>query len=210
MLYVLEKGGPILILIILLSVAAAVIIIERLIYFRKMKGDEDKLINRLKETLKKGHYDEALSICESNPSPVANLIQVGLENRDQPPNTIKEIILDTASLEIPRMERYLSALGTIANIAPLLGLLGTVTGNIRAFSVLSNMKNIGDPSILAPGIAEALFTTVAGIIVSVPALAFYNYFASKVNHTIIRMETKVNELINLLGLKQDNRDKRIV
>lgn len=210
MLYVLEKGGPVLILIILISIAAAAIIIERLMYFRKMKGDEDKLINRLKETLKKGHYDEALSICENNPSPIASLIQVGLENRDQPQNVIKDIILDSASLEIPRMERYLSALGTIANIAPLLGLLGTVTGNIKAFGVLANMKNVGDPSILAPGIAEALFTTVAGIIVSVPALAFYNYFVSKVSHTIIRMETKVNELITLLGLRQDTKDKRVV
>ena len=210
MLYILEKGGPILILIILLSVAAAAIIIERLIYFRKMKGDEDKLINRLKETLKKGHYDEALSICESNPSPIASLIQVGLENREQPQGVIKDIILDSANLEIPRMERYLSALGTIANISPLLGLLGTVTGNIKAFAVLGNMQGIGDPSILAPGIAEALFTTVAGIIVSVPALAFYNYFVSKVSHTIIRMETKVNELITLLGLRQDVKDKRVV
>jgi biopolymer transport protein ExbB len=207
MLYVLEKGGIVLWLIIMISVVAAIIIIERLIYFRKMKGDEDKLINRLKEALRKGHYDEAMSICEGNPSPISNLLQVGLENRDRPQQTVKEIILDTANLEIPRMERYLSALGTIANIAPLLGLLGTVTGNIKAFAVLGDMKSVGDPSILAPGIAEALFTTVAGILVSVPALAFYNYFVSKVNHTIIRMETKVNELMLLLGFKNEMKDK---
>lgn len=103
---------------------------------------------------------------------------------------------DAANMEIPRMERYLSFLGTIAHVTPLLGLLGTVTGNIRAFGVLGTVgAGGGDPAILARGISEALITTAAGIIVSVPAIGFYNYLVSRVNHSIIRLENRVNELV---------------
>lgn len=199
MLELIQKGGIIMIFILLISLVAAVIIIERLIYFRRTRVDEEVLINRLKSTLQKGHYDEALSICEGNPSPITNLMRVGIEHRAYPQHVIRESILDAASLETPQMERYLSALGTIAHIAPLLGLLGTVTGNIRAFGVLGSFGAVGDPGLLAKGISEALITTAAGIIVSIPAISFYNYLVSKVNHIIIRMENRVNELVLLLG-----------
>ncbi|MBA7703812.1 Tol-Pal system protein TolQ [subsurface metagenome] len=157
------------------------------------------MINRLKSTLQKGHFDEALSICESNPSPITNLMRVGIEHRHHPKQVIRESILDAAGLETPKLERYLSSLGTIAHIAPLLGLLGTVTGNIRAFGVLGTFGAVGDPGLLAKGISEALITTAAGIIVSIPAIIFYNYLVEKVNHIILRMENRVNELVLLLG-----------
>ena len=199
MMDLLVKGGIILAIILLLSVVAAVIIIERLIYFRKIRADEEKLISRLRSTLEKGHFDEALSICEGNPTPITNLMRVGIEHRKYQPYIIKEMITDAANMEVPRMERFLSALGTIAHISPLLGLLGTVTGNIRAFGVLGNFGAVGDPGILAKGISEALITTAAGIIVSIPAIIFYNYLVNKVNHTIIRLENRVNEMVLLLG-----------
>ncbi|MFP4300673.1 MAG: MotA/TolQ/ExbB proton channel family protein [Alkalispirochaetaceae bacterium] len=192
-------GGPILWLIILLSIVGLAIIIERMLFFRKIRTDEDVIINRLKATLQKGHFDEALSICEANPSPVANLMRVGIEHREYSQEVIKDMITDAANMEIPRMERFLSSLGTIAHISPLLGLLGTVTGNIQAFGVLGSGGIAGgDPAILAQGIAEALITTAAGIIVSVPAVAFYNYLVSKVNHSIIRLENRVSELVFFL------------
>lgn len=199
MLDLIDKGGVIIVIILLLSVVGAAIIIERLLYFRKIRVDEDKMISRLKETLKKRHFDEAISICENNPSPVTNLMKVGIEHRHYEQSTVKDAIVDAANMEIPKMERYLSALGTIAHIAPLLGLLGTVTGNIQAFGVLGQFGAVGDPALLAKGIAEALITTAAGIIVSIPAIIFYNYLVSKVNHTIIRLENRVNEMVLLLG-----------
>jgi len=196
MMNVLIKGGIVMIPIILLSFIAVAIIIERLIYFRKIRTDEDQLLMRLKSALQKGHYDEALSICESNPSPITNLMKVGIDHRKYPEDVIKDAVTDAANMEIPRMERYVSFLGTIGQIAPLLGLLGTVTGNIRAFGVLGNLAGTaGDPSLLARGIAEALITTAAGIIVSIPAVIFYNYLVSKVNHSIIRLENRVTELV---------------
>lgn len=199
MLDLIDKGGIIVVIILLLSVVGAAIIIERLLYFRKIRVDEDKMISRLKETLKKRHFDEAISICENNPSPVTNLMKVGIEHRHYEQSTVKDAIVDAANMEIPKMERYLSALGTIAHISPLLGLLGTVTGNIQAFGVLGQFGAVGDPALLAKGIAEALITTAAGIIVSIPAIIFYNYLVSKVNHTIIRLENRVNEMVLLLG-----------
>jgi biopolymer transport protein ExbB len=199
MIDILEKGSFILWLIMGLSIVAIAIIIERLIYFRKIQVDEDKLIERLKSTLAKGHYDEALSICDNHPAPVTNLMRVGIEHRNQPNHIQKEVIMDAANQEIPKLERFLSALGTVAHIAPLLGLLGTVTGNIRAFGVLGKFGSVGDPGLLAKGVSEALITTAAGIIVAIPAIVFYNFLVNKVSHTIVRLENRVNEMVLLLS-----------
>jgi len=201
MVEIMEKGGIILWIITFLSVIAAVVIIERLLYFRKIRIDEEKMINRLKAVLQKGHYDEALSICENHPAPITNLMKVGIEHRMYSRETIREAIMDAASLEIPKMEKHLPLLGTISYVAPLLGLLGTVTGNIRAFGVIGKLGAIGDPGLLARGIAEALLTTAAGLVVAIPTVIFYNHLVSKVNHSIIRLENRVNELVLLLGGK---------
>ncbi|HUX14059.1 MAG TPA: MotA/TolQ/ExbB proton channel family protein, partial [Spirochaetia bacterium] len=136
MIDLIQKGGIVMPFIIALSVVAVAIIIERLLYFRKIRTDEDQILLRLKSALQKGHYDEALNICEGNRSPITNLMKVGIEHRQYPENVIKDAVTDAANMEIPRMERFVSFLGTIAQIAPLLGLLGTVTGNIKAFGVL--------------------------------------------------------------------------
>jgi len=199
MIDILQKGGVILWIIMGLSVVAAAIIVERLIYFRKILVDEDTLIARLRSTLAKGHYDEALSICDSNPAPITNLMRVGIAHRHHAKHIQKEVVMDAANQEVPKLERFLSALGTVAHIAPLLGLLGTVTGNISAFGVLGKFGSVGDPGLLAKGVSEALITTAGGIIVAVPAIVFYNYLVSKVGHIIVRLENRVNELVLLLG-----------
>jgi len=198
MIELLQKGGFIMAIIVLLSLVGTIIIIERLLYFRKIRVDEERMIGELKSALEKGHFDEAIEICESNPAPIANLMKVGIEHRNYSELEIKESILNAANLEIPRLERFLPALGTVAHIAPLLGLLGTVTGNIAAFGVLGQFAAGGDPRALANGIAEALITTAAGIVVAVPAIIFYNQLVSMVNHIIIRLENRVGELVLLL------------
>ena len=196
MMDLVERGGIVLILILALSVVGAVIIIERLLYFRRIRADEAGLLNRLKSAIGKGHYEEALAICEASPSPITNLTRVGIEHRDYPESIIRSMVADAANLEVPKMERFLSTLGTVAHVAPLLGLLGTVTGNIRAFGVLGDFGAIGgNPAVLARGIAEALITTAAGIIVSIPAIIFYNHLVNKVNHLIIRLENRVSDLV---------------
>ncbi|HUZ17374.1 MAG TPA: MotA/TolQ/ExbB proton channel family protein [Spirochaetia bacterium] len=198
MLLLIQKGGVVMVLIILLSLVAAIIIIERLIYFRKIRIDEDQMISRLKATLEKGHFDEAMSICESNPAPITNLMKVGIEHRDYSEVVMKDAIVSAANLEIPRLERFLPTLGTIANVATLLGLLGTVIGSIEAFGVLGSAGAVTDPNVLGRGIAVALITTAAGIIVAIPSIGFYNHLVSKVNHIIIRLENRVSEMVLLL------------
>ena len=198
MIELLQKGGVVMGIILLLSLVAAVIIIERLLFFRRIRVDEEQMISRLKAALEKRHFEEASAICDNNPSPITNLMKVGIDHRNYSDSDIKESIMNAANLEIPRLERFLPSLGTAAHIAPLLGLLGTVTGNIKAFGVLGQFAAGGDPRVLANGIAEALLTTAAGIVVSIPAIIFYNHLVSKVNHIIIRLENRVSELVLLL------------
>jgi biopolymer transport protein ExbB len=156
------------------------------------------MISRLRDALEKGHFEEAASICDNNPTPITNLMKVGIDHRQFSETEIKESIMNAANLEIPNLERFLPALGTVAHIAPLLGLLGTVTGNIEAFGVLGTFAGGGDPMALASGIAEALLTTAAGIVVAIPAIIFYNNLVSRVNHIIIRLENRVSELLLLI------------
>jgi len=199
MLDILTKGGVVLWVIIFLSFVGAAIIIERLLYFKKTRVDEDKLFSRIKATVEKKHYDEALFICESTISPFTRLMKTGIEHRNYPKHIQKEVLQEAANQEIPHLERSLSFLGSIAHISPLLGLLGTVTGNIQAFGVLGSFGAVSDPSILARGISEALITTAAGIIVSIPAVIFYNYLVDKVGKILIKMESQVNDMIILLN-----------
>ena len=196
-----EKGGLVMLLIGVLSIIAAVIVIERLLYFRGRGADEEKLLKGLSDTLEKGLLDQAKGVCDQFHTPLASLISAGIariHERKESAKELRDYLLETASLEIPKEERFLSALGTIAHIAPLLGLLGTVTGNIRAFGVLGELGAITDPALLSRGISEALLTTAAGIIVSIPAIIFYNFLVNKVNHRIIRLENRAAELASLL------------
>lgn len=199
MLDFIVKGGVVLWVIMALSVVGIAIIVERVLYFRSIRTDEDKLFQRVKASVEKGHFEEAMSICDNNESPLSALIKVGIEYRSYPESAQKEILKDAAAQEVPRLERNVSVLGTIAHIAPLLGLLGTVTGTMKAFGVLGRFGAVADPSILALGISEALITTVGGIIVAVPAVIFYNLLVTKVNLILLKMENQVTALIMMIN-----------
>jgi biopolymer transport protein ExbB len=192
-------GGLVLWIIMGLSVVAVGIIIERLLYFKRIATDETKLFARVKVALQKNHYDEAIAICDQNLSPFSSLMKVGIEYRDVPEYVQREVLKDAAAQEAPALERGISALGTISNIAPLLGLLGTVTGTMKAFGVLGQFGAVSDPSVLANGVSEALITTVGGIVVAVPAVIFYNYLISKVSLVMVKLENQVNTLILMVN-----------
>ncbi|HNY22365.1 MAG TPA: MotA/TolQ/ExbB proton channel family protein [Treponemataceae bacterium] len=198
MFSILVSGGPVMIPIALSAIAATIIIIERLMFYRSVKKGERDILPRIRASIDKGHYEEAAAICETVDSPAARLMKTGIGYREFSEAAIKEAVTNEANREIPRLERYLSTLGTIANISTLLGLLGTVTGNIRAFGVLGSMGAMGNPALLASAIAEALVTTAAGLIVSIPAVIFYNYFIAEVNRIVTEMEASVSDLVILL------------
>lgn len=199
MLDFIVKGGIVLWIIMGLALVGLAVVIERLLYFRRIAVDEEKLFQRMKATLEKGHYDEALAICDTNLSPLSSLMKVGIEHRNYPEAVQKEVLKDAAAQEVPRLEKHISTLGTISNIAPLLGLLGTVTGTMKAFGVLGQFGAVSDPSILANGVSEALITTVGGIVVAVPAVIFYNYLVNKVGLIIIKIENQVNALVLMVN-----------
>ncbi|HNZ26944.1 MAG TPA: MotA/TolQ/ExbB proton channel family protein [Spirochaetota bacterium] len=196
-------GGPVIMSCILIcSIVAVVIIIEKFMYINKITKKEEKVIERLSSAINAARYDEALAICDNSPSPVTNMMKAGIKRKDYPEIYIKEAIRDAGSLEIPKLERFLTTLGTIANISTLLGLLGTVQGNMEAFGLIGSKSALGSMEMLAGGISKALLTTAFGLIVSIPTTIFYNYLTNKVNNMILKMETQANELVLVLLRKK--------
>ena len=199
MLDLLQKGGVVVWVLVAMSAFMLTIIIERLIFFKHISVDETKLYDRIKVAVEKGHIDEALAICDQNLSPFAALMRTGIENRDYPRTIQKEMLEDSAAQEAPRLEKNIVAIGTIANIAPLIGLLGTVTGTMKSLGVLGRFGAVSDPSILAGGLSEALINTVSGIIVAVVAFIFHNYLVTKANNYMLKLEGQVNGLILMIN-----------
>ncbi|MGH7185196.1 MAG: MotA/TolQ/ExbB proton channel family protein, partial [Pseudomonadota bacterium] len=130
-------------------------------------------------------------------SPLGRVLAAGLTNMRHERAVIKEAIEDTGRHVAHELERYLTTLGTIAAVSPLLGLFGTVTGMIRAFSAIST-RGVGDPTVVAAGIAEALITTAAGLMVAIPALIFYRFLRGQVDARIVDMEQEALKLIEVL------------
>lgn len=192
-------GGPVIMSAILIgSVLAFIMIIERLLYFKKINTNEEKIVERLTSAIRNNHFDEALTICETAPSPVTNLMKAGIIHKDLPEHRIQDAIKDAASLEIPKLEKNLTSLGTIASVTPLLGLLGTVIGNMEAFGLIGSQSAIGNMSELASGISKALLTTAFGLGVAIPVSIFYNYLTNRANNLILTLEIKANELVQVL------------
>jgi biopolymer transport protein ExbB len=195
---VLIKGGPILWIILALAIPVIAILIERLLYFKRIAADEDKLFARVKGAIEKGHYDEALAICDTVEAPLAGLIRAGIEYRSLPETDLKEAVRDAAMRELPQIERTIGVVNVISNISPLMGLLGTVSGIISSFNVLGSFGAVTDPSVLAKGISEALLTTAAGIVIAVPSMIVYAWLSGKANAVIGRLEGQSNDLVRLI------------
>jgi len=199
MLDVLEKGGPVLWLLIVIGLGSVWVIIERLFFFHTVDLDEAKLRERLQGTLYAGRWEEALALATQNQSPLASLLRAGILQRNLPEADRKDAVVNAASQEVLRLENNLHLLQTVSHIAPLLGLLGTVTGCMHAFGILGNAGTVSDPSVLARGISEALINTVAGILVAVPNVMFYNHFVRKVQKVSIRLEQQATDLLLMLA-----------
>ncbi|MCR5401997.1 MAG: MotA/TolQ/ExbB proton channel family protein [Treponema sp.] len=195
MLGSIKAGGIIMIPIILCGIIATFIIIERCFYFYVTKKKDAKLMYDLQGSLDADNFQAASVSCAEAGTPTAQVIKKALDCRRWDERDLKDAVEAEMSAVVPRFEHLLTALGTISNISTLLGLLGTVTGNIKAFGVLGAGGTMGDPAVLAGAIAEALVTTVAGLVVSIPAVIFYNYFVSRVNRRIIEMESNVTSVV---------------
>ncbi|MCM8817930.1 MAG: MotA/TolQ/ExbB proton channel family protein [Candidatus Omnitrophica bacterium] len=186
--------------ILICGILTLAIIIERLIYTKNAQIDSEKFIKEIEELLKKRKIKDAIEKCDKHNKPVPNIIKSGLVKLDRTRDEIKETINDTANHQIPELEKYLGILATIATVAPLLGLLGTVTGMIKAFMVIEMKEGLVHPGELARGIWEALVTTVGGLVVAIPAYLAYNYFVTRVNNFILDMEKSATRLIDIIFL----------
>jgi len=198
---VVSAGGPVMWPILLCSVFAVAIIIEKFWHMRKISIDTHDFLNNILDKMKRHQIKEALEVCDSTKSPVSRILKAGILKYDRPRPQIKEAIEDASLYEVPKLEKNLSALATIAHISPLLGLLGTVTGMVRCFQTIQAKATIFhpvSPGDLAGGIWEALLTTVAGLIVAIPTFVAYNYLVSRINNFILEMEKAATELVNFL------------
>ncbi len=200
MLELLMKGGILMIPLVFCSVLALAIVIEKFITIRLIEVRSERFAEKIRDIIN-GNADnkveKVLALCEMTSSPLARILKVGIEKRNKGRNEIKEAIQDAGSLEIPNLERHLKILGTIVTVAPLLGLLGTVFGMIRAFNVIA-VQGVGEPGALAGGIAEALITTAVGLTIAIPSLVFYNYFMHRTDKIVRKFESVSSEFIDFL------------
>ncbi|WP_348550414.1 MotA/TolQ/ExbB proton channel family protein [Acidithiobacillus sp.] len=195
-------GGFVLPILILAAIIALAIIGNRFWVLRRARIVPAGLVEQVADLVEGGKLPQAVKRLYENDTPVARILLVALQQIGQPRDAIKELVEDAGRHEMAHLDRYLNFLGSIAGVAPLLGLLGTVFGIMHAFAAIGAV-GMGDPKALAGGIAEALITTAAGLIVAIPSLLFYRYFRGRVEALVLATEKDVLKLVNLLaGAKQ--------
>ena len=203
MIDLIVKGGVVMYPIILCSIIALAVLLERLWVLRRKRIIPSKFIGDVEGLIKRRRISEALSLCNSNDSSIAKIFFSGLKNSGRGMWLVKEAIEERGGREGIILEKNVGILSTIANLTPLLGLLGTVSGMIKTFKVISHGG--GNPSLLAGGIAEALITTAAGLCVAIPVLVCYRLLKDKVESLIFEMEENSIKIIEILenSSKQD-------
>ena len=191
---IIRAGGPLMWPILLCSVVAVAIFVERLWTLSPRRVNPAELTDKIWKLVQtRTLTDRHVEALEQN-SPLGRVLASGLANRDRGRDIMKEVIEDTGRHVVYELERFLDALGTIAAITPLLGLLGTVTGMISAFEAIT-VQGVGDPQVLSGGIGEALITTATGLIVAIPALIAHRYLRGRVDRLVVDMEKEAMKLV---------------
>lgn len=187
--------------IIVCSVVAAAIFIERLWTLQTKRVLPQDLVDKVWRWVESEQLqDKHIALLEQN-SPLGRLLAAGLANRHRDRSIVKEAIEDTGRHVIHELERFVSALGTIGSVAPLLGLLGTVSGMIHTFNDITD-QGVGNPQVLAGGISEALVATAAGLVVAIPAVFGYRYLRTRIEHLVIQMEKEAMKLVQAIDKVQ--------
>ena len=194
----LAHGGVMLWLLLLVSAVAGVVFIERFLHFHRAQINSTEFLNGVKTVLKRDNVVEALSICDATPGPVARLVKTAILNRDNGRERVREALEEAGLAEVPRLEEKLNLLATIAQLAPLLGLLGTMLGFIRTFNLMQKEGLYAHVSQLSSGVWQALVCAAAGLAVAIPAHAGYNYLVSRVNSIVLDMERAATDVVNIV------------
>jgi biopolymer transport protein ExbB len=189
------QGGIFMWPILLFSLIALAVIIERFIVFHRAKVNVNEFLTKVRKALLVNrNVKEAIKVCEQYRGPVASVTKAGLLRYGHDRLDIEKTIENAALYELDRLERRLSVLATTANVEPMLGFLGTVSGMIKSFGTLAT-SGLSNPGAVAAGISEALITTAAGLIIAIPAQIAFNYFTTKVTRYVRDIETASNMLL---------------
>lgn len=195
---VFSQGGPVMWLLVLVGLAALVIFVERALFLHRGQIRSTEFLNGIKNLLQKGRAMEALTLCEETPGPVAAVVKAGLRHAGDDEQGLRFAVQEAALTEIPVLERRIGALAAVAQIAPLLGLLGTLLGMIRTFWIFNQGGNYATPAVLAGGMWEALLTAAAGLAIAIPAHLGRHFLAGRVKALVHDMEWVGNELMRYL------------
>lgn len=189
------KGGPLMWPILVCSIVSTTIILERYYCFYRTKTNVPNICSRVKVLLKDGKVEEALRLCEEASEPVAHILAIGIHIRHKSIEEREKLISRAGSKIIRQLDKNLRGLAVVVNASTLLGLLGTVTGMIKAFMKIQELGGRVDASVLAGGIWEALITTAAGLFVAIPTMIAYHYFEGRVDNIGARMKDAAAELL---------------
>ena len=202
----LQKGGIVMIPLLLGSIFTLAIVIERAISLRPKKIIIPEIVTAVERIKCLDDVRVAESICETHPGTFANVMLPALRNKDLNREELKEFILDQGRQEVRTLERGLVGLETVAGVAPLLGLMGTVIGMIKVFNVISQ-QGLGQANVLSGGISEALITTVTGLAIGIPALVAYNFFTSKAEGVVMDIEKYTASLLHRIRMMTECREE---
>ncbi len=198
-----KDGGVIMYPLMLCSFVAVFIVIERTLYFHRNYIKIDEIITGLQNCLKNNSMMEAVTLCDDTPGPVSKILQAAISVYDKDLEDIKDTVSACANIELPKLERRLNLLSTIAYITPLLGLLGTVLGMMGAFFVIKNTGSYGNLPDLSGKIGEALITTATGLCIAIPSYIAYNYFVQRVQIFAVEMERAADEILKFIKKQRD-------
>jgi len=201
MVEIVKAGGWLMAPIILCAIIALGIILERFWTLQQKRVIPEDLTGKVWGWVEQNSLDRKRIQTLHQGSPLGQILAAGLINRDQERTVIRDSIEDTGRHVVHELERYLDTLGTVAAISPLLGLLGTVIGMVKVFTAITT-QGVGDPAVLAGGIAEALITTAAGLTVAIPALIGFRYYRNRVDTLVVDMEKEAIKLVEALHRRQ--------
>src|SRR5512137_485408 len=193
-----KNGGPVLTVILAVSAVAVAVFIERFLHYHRAQINSTEFLTGVRTVLKRDNVVEALSICDATPGPVARLVKTAIVNRDHGRERVREALEEAGLLEVPRLEEKLNLLATIAQLSPLIGLLGTVLGFIQTFGRMQEAGLNAHVGQLSTGIWQALICAAAGLAVSIPAHAGYNYLVSRINSIVLDMERSATEIVRVV------------
>ncbi len=194
MFELITKSGPLFYALALCSLIGTVVMIERLIALRRSRVMPRHIVDVVESVQPGKDLSVAIDMCRRNPSVLADILRTALENAERPWEEMRDAVLDAGRQETPALERNLYWLQTVAQAAPLLGLLGTVFGMIKMFAGTS-LVGLGDANTLSEGISEAMFTTAEGLCIGIPALFAYNYLAARSERYILEIEAYASRLV---------------